>query len=682
MNIGQFFSYAGQTNESIRQAQDAERTARQNQLAIEEQNRAADLKKQLAGLQMPSFQPVNVAQYTQQFMPGQAMPMGAAPAPAAPAAPPALRPGQQPLPAGVQPSQAGAGRGMVNPPMVGQPQPPDGAGAGRGFVNPPLIGQPQPQMSPQQLQRERDRIALLRGPTAALDVAQAPAAAGLNLVTMAGEQIINIGGRLVNAVTGADVAPTDVRGPRFSMTPFTDRFVREPEQALPQPPAAPAAPAAAAPAQPTKRAQSYDNKVTPYDAIIQQSAVQYGIDPVVFKRLIGTESSFNPTAVSPRGEKFGLGIAQIAAVHGLSREQMLDPNTAIPFAAQLFSQMVQQSGGNVEEALMRYKGATSAGGRAAMSKPIGDILSGLTPSATPTAVAAAPGAAPGAAPAPAAAPTTLEVPRTQARNMEMAEFYLADDKSIPYELQQINQMAQQQAAFLTQQRNETAQLAQVYLRSGTQQGIEAAMRLRENIGKLDESLLQIQQQVQQKQMYLQGMQGLRELATANDPRRLSGVLTQYMGVPVGIQPRPDGNYNLFVNGQKTQDGVDAEWLSGFGLRQFSPEARESVSKSAALRNELALKLQYDPGIKTAQINAIAKLYEARTKGEYDLQIEVLKKEGIEVKPTGDGSGRLAVIKDRRTLMVLDTADVRKEQTPFGEITLPPVARRVGLDVGR
>jgi hypothetical protein len=249
-------------------------------------------------------------------------------------------------------------------------------------------------------------------------------------------------------------------------------------------------------------------------------------------------------------------------------------------------------------------------------------------------------------------------------------------------LQQVNQMAQQQAAFLTQQRNETAQLAQVYMRSGTQQGIDAAMRLRGNIGQLDESLLQIQQQVGQKQMYLQGMQGLRELATANDPRRLSGVLTQYMGVPVGIQPRPDGNYNLFVNGQKTQDGVDAEWLSGFGLRQFSPEARESVSKSAALRNELALKLQYDPGIKTAQINAIAKLYEARTKGEYDLQVEVLKKEGIEVKPTGDGSGRLAVIKDRRTLMVLDTADVRKEQTPFGEITLPPVARRVGLDVGR
>lgn len=673
MNLGQLLGGAGVVGQGMRQAEEAERVSRQNQLAIEEQNRVADLKKQLAGLQMPSFQPVDVAQFTQQFMPGQAMPMGAAPAPAAP---PALRPGQQPLPAGVQPSQAGAGRGMVNPPMVGQPQPPDGAGAGRGFVNPPLIGQPQPQMSPQQLQRERDRIALLRGPTAALDVAQAPAAAGLNLVTMAGEQIINIGGRLVNAVTGADVAPTDVRGPRFSMTPFTDRFVREPEQALPQPPAAPAAPAAAAPAQPTKRAQSYDNKVTPYDAIIQQSAVQYGIDPVVFKRLIGTESSFNPTAVSPRGEKFGLGVAQIAAVHGLSREQMLDPNTAIPFAAQLFSQMVQQSGGNVEEALMRYKGATSEKGRAAMSKPIGDILSGLAPSATPTTVAAAPGAAPAPAAAPGAAPAAMEVPQTQARNMEMAEFYLANPESIPYELQQVNQMAQQQSAFLTRQRNETAQLAQVYMRSGTQQGIEAAMRLRENIGQLDASLLQIQQQVGQKQAYLQGMQGLRELATANDPRRLSGVLTQFMGTPIGIQPRPDGNYNYFINGKKVRDGVSPAQLAAMALKEFSPEARAASAQSAQLENELALKRKYGD----AMVNAMRDIQKAMIDGEYKIAEERAKQ--LQGKLTIDTSKGVAYFQQGNRVFVINP-DGKVEETPLGKVELPPTARPVaGLNMGR
>ena len=67
MNFGQLLGGAGVVGQGMRQAEEAERVARQNQLAIEEQNRVADLKKQLAGLQMPSFQPVNVAQYTQQW---------------------------------------------------------------------------------------------------------------------------------------------------------------------------------------------------------------------------------------------------------------------------------------------------------------------------------------------------------------------------------------------------------------------------------------------------------------------------------------------------------------------------------------------------------------------------------------------------------------------------------------
>jgi soluble lytic murein transglycosylase-like protein len=649
MNLGQLLGGAGVVGQGMRQAEEAERVSRQNQLAIEEQNRVADLKKQLAGLQMPSFQPVNVAQYTQQFMPGQAMPMGAVSTPVTPQ--PNLN--ATPLAPIAAPAATTSGgiRRMTPAEVERLKQDPYATG--------------QVTLTPEQIRQGYNRTALVKAPAALLDVVQAPAAAGLNIVSQ--------GARGINYLFGTEL-PT----PSFSMTPFTDRYVRQPEQelaagvrTLPPKPTEPTAPA-----QPTKRAQSYDNKVTPYDAIIQQSAVQYGIDPVVFKRLIGTESSFNPTAVSPRGEKFGLGIAQIAAVHGLSREQMLDPNTAIPFAAQLFSQMVQQTGGNVEEALMRYKGATSTGGRTAMSKPIGDILSGLTPSATPAAVAAAPGAAPGAARAPAGPPTALEVPQTQARNMEMAEFYLANPESIPYELQQVNQMAQQQSAFLTQQRNETAQLAQVYMRSGTQQGIEAAMRLRENIGQLDASLLQIQQQVGQKQAYLQGMQGLRELATANDPRRLSGVLTQFMGTPVGIQPRPDGKYNYFLNGKKVQDGVSPAQLAAMALKEFSPEARAASAQSAQLENELALKRKYGD----AMVNAMRDIQKAMIDGEYKIAEERAKQ--LQGKLTIDTSKGVAYFQQGNRVFVINP-DGKVEETPLGKVELPPTARPVaGLNMGR
>jgi soluble lytic murein transglycosylase-like protein len=683
MNLGQLLGGAGVVGQGMRQAEEAERVSRQNQLAIEEQNRTADLKKQLAGLQMPSFQPVNVAQYTQQFMPGQTMPMGAAPAaPAlAAAAPAAPAPAPAPAPAAVAPQPIIQGQALPSA------QPTSAITVQQFQAMPPAE-----QARRLQIENDRRRAATLgaaagKFPAAAADIFTLPITSGASLLQGAANAIDFA--RIGRAVGLYDPDVTSVTVPfAGSVTPYSDKLLQaeaanQPltaEQFQEQLRAADRARPPATPAQPTKRALSYDNKVTPYDAIIQQSAVQYGIDPVVFKRLIGTESSFSPTAVSPRGAKFGLGIAQIADVHGLTREQRLDPNTALPFAAQLFSEYLRESGGDYERAIQKYKGATSAEGRTAMSKPIGDILSGLTPSATPTAVAAAPGAAPApaaaAAPGAAGPPTALEVPQTQARNMEMAEFYLANPESIPYELQQVNQMAQQQSAFLTRQRNETAQLAQVYMRSGTQQGIEAAMRLRENIGQLDASLLQIQQQVGQKQAYLQGMQGLRELATANDPRRLSGVLTQFMGTPVGIQPRPDGNYNYFINGKKVRDGVSPAQLAAMALKEFSPEARAASAQSAQLENELALKRKYGD----AMVNAMRDIQKAMIDGEYKIAEERAKQ--LQGKLTIDTSKGVAYFQQGNRVFVINP-DGKVEETPLGKVELPPTARPVaGLNMGR
>ncbi len=48
MNLGQFLSGAGIASESIRQTEEAERVARENQLKIEEQNRFAAFKAKMA----------------------------------------------------------------------------------------------------------------------------------------------------------------------------------------------------------------------------------------------------------------------------------------------------------------------------------------------------------------------------------------------------------------------------------------------------------------------------------------------------------------------------------------------------------------------------------------------------------------------------------------------------------
>ena len=397
--------------------------------------------------------------------------------------------------------------------------------------------------------------------------------------------------------------------------------------------------------------------------MIAQSAQQYGVDPVVFKRLLGTESSFNPNAVGdrlPSGQR-AIGIAQILPqTHNITPEQARDPNFAIPFAAQLFSRYLQQAGGNYEVALQRYKGASSDKGKAAMASPISTILSGLGASTQ------AAGTTTTAAPA-----QPLEVPKTKARLMEMAEYNLANPESIPYELQQLNDFAQQRAALLTQQRNERAQLAEIYMQSGTATGINAAQRLRGEIEQFDTGLLELQQQVVQKQTYLQGMQGLRELATANDSRRLASVLTQLMGVPVGFQPRSDGTYNHFVNGRKVADGVSVAELANMAMLAFDPEARAAVAKQAATESELAAKAKYDTSISVAMINAEAKIREAIINGEYKVADRLAANVGLKVQAVGDGSGRFAVIKDNEQLFLVDPSSAREVETRAGTITIPP-----------
>jgi hypothetical protein len=115
-------------------------------------------------------------------------------------------------------------------------------------------------------------------------------------------------------------------------------------------------------------------KPTGYDDLISQSATDAGVDPTILKVLLGTESSFKADAVSPRGKDFGLGIGQISVDHGMSDEDRLNPEKAIPAAARILAGYVKDSGGDYREAMMKYKGAVSKEGRASMAPVIDSIL--------------------------------------------------------------------------------------------------------------------------------------------------------------------------------------------------------------------------------------------------------------------------------------------------------------------
>jgi soluble lytic murein transglycosylase-like protein len=476
-------------------------------------------------------------------------------------------------------------------------------------------------LTPDQIRQGYNRTALAKAPAALADIAQLPAAVGLN--------VLGAGARGINYLFG-----TELPEKSFSLTPFYDRYVRQPEQelatgvrTLPPKPEAPAVrrmtPAEVArlkqdpyatgtSTQPTKAALSYDNKVTPYDALMAQSAAQYGIDPVVFKRLIGTESSFRPdpgVVIGANGQRH-IGIAQISDRHGLSDADRRNPAIAIPFAAQLLAKEIQKTGGNVEEALMNYKGASSPGGRAAMSKPIGDILSGLTPSATPATAAAAPGAAPAAAAPAAAAPAPVR---------SEADFYLANPQSIPMDMQRA-----------IQQRGEVERLMNMYRQAGLgPQFMEARAKLME----LDNGMT-----------YLQGMQGLQEFTLANDPRRLAAVWSQYAGVPIGIQPRTDGKFDIIVNGRKTKEGQTAREVTDAARSGFDGTYRQQQSAALAKANEERFKSQLKMQEEYAkqQAEMIKNIYVEQAKGNIQLAVEQLKMMRYDVKPSGANDGTVII----------------------------------------
>lgn len=381
-------------------------------------------------------------------------------------------------------------------------------------------------------------------------------------------------------------------------------------------------------------ASQYD-KATEYDNLIHQSAIANGLDPVVFKRLIGSESSFNPDAESPRGAKYGLGIAQIAATHGLSREEMLDPVTALPKAAQIFKQYLDEAGGDYRQALLRYKGATSERGIQEMNAVIDrEILTDLTPT-----TAAAPAVASAAANARAA------------RGAD-ALGSLAAPGAIDYGRR-----------LALQQRQELVNLASMQQQAGL--GNEFS-QTRQLIMQLDSQLA-----------YLQGMQGLSNLQLAKDPRLLAGVLSFYTGNDVAIQRFNDGTYDMFFNGEKIEENLDAATLADIARLQFDPEYRQRQAEATAKYNEERYKTAMELRTELLKIRANMgrELAVQNLKNQGDIFVEQFKRDNPKLEITNLGDGRVIISHPDGGVYTFDLAgDV--EEIDGVEVTTR-TAQRVG-----
>jgi len=178
------------------------------------------------------------------------------------------------------------------------------------------------------------------------------------------------------------------------------------------------------------------------------------------------------------------------------------------------------------------------------------------------------------------------------------------------------------------QREEISRLANMYLRMRTPESIQQYAALRSQILQIDASI-----------PYAIGMQGLSDLETANDPRRLASVWSYYAKQPIGIQRRSDGAYNLFVNGERTAEGVPAYKLTQQARLSFDTGYQQQLAQASSERAakvfESELKSNENQLLETAKM--IREIAVTQAKGNVDTAIELLKRSSYDVKPAGDGT---------------------------------------------
>jgi soluble lytic murein transglycosylase-like protein len=173
-------------------------------------------------------------------------------------------------------------------------------------------------------------------------------------------------------------------------------------------------------------------------------------------------------------------------------------------------------------------------------------------------------------------------------------------------------------------------------------------RLFADVGKVEQAQQMIMQitQLDQGMDYLEGMQGLQDFSLANDPRRLAAVWSQYANVPVGIRPRSDGAYDIFVNGELAQEGVDARQITEGARLAFDGTFRQQRAEDEAEANmkRLESQLKQEETITEQQLGMIRDATKLNIEGQNQLDVEMLRQRGFTVQQLADG-GAIITPKD-------------------------------------
>jgi hypothetical protein len=363
-----------------------------------------------------------------------------------------------------------------------------------------------------------------------------------------------------------------------------------------------------------------DPQVSNYFASLEQ---QNGLPQGVLAAIMDQESKGKAGLVSPAGAKgYFQFMDATAQQYGVT---VNDLGSEAQGAARFLGDLYRKYGGDMTKVLAAYNWGQGNVDRKGVDKLpketqnyIPAVLAKMGQAMSPVGTAeAATAVQPTIVPDTAAKVGELATPKEQKK---IGDFYLTNPEAIP-----------EDTARAMRQRNELVRLAQSYQNAGM--GLEYT-GVRAKIMELDESMF-----------YLQGMQGLNDLALANDPRRLAAVWSRAKGQPIGIQPRSDGMYNVFINGNRLETPYSADDVSKAARATFDTSYVKQVTELQISQFTKGFEAQLDMAKENAKQLAqmIREVAVERVKGSNDQALQYMKDNfNWDIKPTGAGDGTVII----------------------------------------
>ena len=232
-------------------------------------------------------------------------------------------------------------------------------------------------------------------------------------------------------------------------------------------------------------------------------------------------------------------------------------------------------------------------------------------------------------------------------NVFSTAMYLADPSKAGQDTKYVLETREQAVRVvnrLNQKAAEYARFAEVARLNGNFESYEKYLNLADETEANALKARASVSQVDQKLLYLQGMQGLNDLKFGNT-NKAAMVWSMYSGRDVRIIPRTDEKFNITIDGEYYKTGVSEAELSQELQLTFDSTFRANMQKMAG---EKSMKL-FEAGIdiqkelQKQQAIMIKEIKVQQVKDKAAILLESIKQANGEFKAIGDGSGRGTVV---------------------------------------